>query len=213
MLARTSGLIAALLLLGCGDETEPSGRFDDGGGGHGGGLPTGGAGMGGAGAAGNAGGAGQGGGATGPQEVCVGTSLTVGDLTLLEGDAEFDGNGPIVTTTVELDATPTEVVIEACVQMRETQSDWSTGSRCDQLVVDVPNSGLAGITDFSAQYTDTDHEADNVFSEADEIDDPGKLIINLQCVGDTQGDDICETTNGDCSMCLFTLGCFDVLPP
>ena len=140
-------------------------------------------------------------------------TLTVADLTLTEGDDEFDGNGPVVTITVEATATPTNVVIEACVQMRETQSDWSTGSRCVQGTVEVPNGGLVSATSFSAEYTDTDHETDNVFNEATSLTPADELVVSAQCVGDTSGADICAETNGDCSMCLFTLGCFVVRQP
>jgi hypothetical protein len=158
-------------------------------------------------------GSGTGGSAPGQQTVCIDSGLTVGDLQLTEGDGEFDGNGPDVTTTVTAMATATTVTIEACVTMRETVSDFTTGSRCVQQTLDVANAGLLGDTSFEAKYTDTDHDSDNVLSEATSLDLADNLVKAVSCIGDTNGNDVCSATNGDCAMCLFSLGCFVIRTP
>jgi hypothetical protein len=215
-----TALAAIVVVLGaCGsDETPPDRDFGTSGqGGAGGASATSTIGSG-AGTASGQGGAsssssGSGGSTPGQQTLCIDDSLTVGDLQLTEGDSEFDGNGPEVTITVDLSATTTTVELEACVTMRETVSDFTTGSRCVKQTFDAPNAGLLGDTAFEAIYTDTDHELDNVFSEATSLDLADNLVKSVSCVGDTNSNDVCSSTNGDCAMCLLNLGCFVVREP
>jgi hypothetical protein len=203
-----------MVMSGCEEEEPERERFGSDGGTAGATSTT--SSGGGFGAGGQGGVAPTGGGGTGGAdtfvEVCVSDSMTVGNLQLTKGDGEFDGNGPVVTTTVGLTAYETLVVLEACVTMEETQSDWTTGERCETQSFQENNSGLLGDTDFMARYTDDDHEVDNVLGEATTLDEAPGLVIGVQCVGDTSGTDICSSTAGDCSMCLFNFGCFRLKP-
>ena len=147
------------------------------------------------------------------QTICVDQGVTVGDLVLTEGDAEFGSNGPHVTATVALTAMPGVVVIDSCVEMRETVSNWTTGSRCETLFVEVENAGLIGNPGYAAQYTDTDDAYDDVIAEAESIQGTTNLVTALFCMGDTAGNDICSATDGSCSLCSFSLGCFTIAKP
>ena len=182
-------------------------------------------GAGGAGGNGEAGSDGTGGTGSGPmggsggsqppqtQTVCLDQGVTVKNLLLTEGDAEFGGNGPQVTTSVSLTAMPGVVMIEACVEMRETVSNWTTGTGCETLFVDVENAGLVGDPWYLAQYTDTDTAYDDVLAEAVNIQGTSNLVTALSCMGDTAGNDICSATDGGCSLCSFSIGCFTIAKP
>jgi hypothetical protein len=199
--------------LGCGEETK-EGRFSDDDGAGGAATGQGGSGqVAGVGGAAGGGFGGFGGSPSTTQTVCANKSLTVGDLTLTDGDAEFNGHGPVVTTSVDVTRTAGSVVFEACVEMKETVSDWTTGTGCEKHTVNVANAGIVGSPAFFARYTDSDHEIDDVLSEADTLQNSGNLVINAQCLGDTDGNDICSSTTGGCSMCLFGLGCVQINKP
>jgi hypothetical protein len=145
--------------------------------------------------------------------VCLEGSLTVDNLTLTEGDAEFDGNGPVVRATVEVSATPQAVELTTCVKMTETVADFTTGERCVTGSVEVANAGLVVTPSFLAEYTDTDHEPDNVLDEATTLQNDDAIVGTLSCIGDTSGNDVCPETDGSCSMCIFSFGCVEVISP
>jgi len=161
-------------------------------------------------------GVGGGGAGGGPltETVCLDQIITVGDLVLMQGDAEFDGNGPSVTTTVGVTAAPHEVTLLLCADMSETASNWSAGHRCVEIITPVENAGLvAEPSNFYAHYTDTDSAEDAVMLEADMIEGTPDLVKGLWCMGDTSGDDVCAALDGSCSKCDFLLGCFTIVKP
>ncbi|MBN4050214.1 hypothetical protein JYT28_00500 [Desulfobulbus sp. AH-315-M07] len=208
--------LALSLTVGCSEEErETRDRFGSGGGGATQSSTVTSASQSGSGGLGDAGGLGGAGGSITPgtQEACFDTGVTVSDLMLTQGDPEFNGNGPVVNVTVELTATPTLLTVQACVDMKETKSDFTTAVGCAEVTLMVANAGVVSDTKFAAEYTDTDHDSDNVISEATSLDPAAGLVKSVQCVGDTAGNDICAATNSDCSMCLFNLGCVLVTEP
>ena len=215
----SSDLHASAEVSEFGDEPESGDRVEgsckptteSGAGGAGGGTAEGGTSS--VGGSSGIGGGGEGGGPV-TETICLDQIITVGDLVLTEGDAEFNGNGPSVITSVSVTAAPHEVTFVLCVDMKETASDWTTGAVCVQTTAPVENAGLvADPSYFYAQYIDTDSTWDDVLLEAASIDGTPDLVKGLWCMGDTSGDDVCAALDGSCSKCDFQLGCFTIVKP
>ena len=137
--------------------------------------------------------------------------VTIDDLTLLQGDPDFGGNGPKVDISVTLSRTASAVIATTCVTMAETVSDWTMGDRCVTTSVNAPNDGLVTAAQNTITYTDTDHDQDDAVAEASSSSYDPALILSATCQGDRFGDDVCS--GADCAYCEIVLGCVDVLAP
>lgn len=114
------------------------------------------------------------------------------------GDTDFNGNGPTVTINVTFSAAGSSVLVKGCVTMKETKSNYSSGSKCDTRTVSTPRA-VKSITSqpITVQYTDTNQAADAL---------NGALVG--ECVGDTAGPDICKDqpiSPQGCSGCTVTV--------
>jgi hypothetical protein len=104
------------------------------------------------------------------------------------GDADFDGNGPIVTTRVSLITTPQTVQATIFMQARETKSDWTeaSGSETFSLYTADPGwkiDGVHGEQFHTHSYIDSNHSTDS-FDRGS-----GGLVKRFEYVGDTDGDE------------------------
>jgi hypothetical protein len=147
------------------------------------------------------------GGGTKQVEHCFDTTLQLFPLSLTDGDGEFNGHGPSVTVTVDAEyEAPGSVRVTACVDMKETQSDWTTGHLCkhESYAID----GLIGVSEdaFEAGYVDHDHELDTL--ESSDVFDASPLVASVRCQGDHAGNDICSDSG--CARCQVELGCIQV---
>jgi hypothetical protein len=136
-------------------------------------------------------------------ELCVNQTIHIGDLNLIEGDAEFDGNGPEVQVDLNPVATSSGIDVNVHIKMRETQSDWTTGERSQTFsyagqIGSVVSPGL-GWT-----YTDDD-------TSDDALGGYEGMILSGKCSADTFGNDVCNGSN--CSWCEIEIGCFLVTAP
>jgi hypothetical protein len=136
-------------------------------------------------------------------ELCINQTLHIGDLNLIEGDAEFGGHGPDVQVDFNPVATGSGVDINVHVKMRETQSDWTTGERSQTFsyagqVGSVVSPGLGW------SYTDDDNSDDGLGPYEG-------MILSGKCSADTWGNDVCNGSN--CSWCEIEVGCVLVTAP
>ena len=104
------------------------------------------------------------------------------------GDGEYDGNGPGVTSTVNIYVDGNTIKAKVYMRARETKSDWSTaeGSGIFNIYTAPSNRRIIGIVSdkqTSANYTDSGHSED-FFEKGN-----GELIKRFAFVGDTDGDE------------------------
>jgi hypothetical protein len=151
------------------------------------------------------------GGESSTTQLCFSTVVTVNDLTLMQGDADFGAHGPIVDVSVTLSRTDSTVTANTCVTMTETVSDWTTATRCVPTTVNAPNTGLVTAEQNTIAYTDTDHSVDDAEAEASLTSYDPLLIESVKCEGDTFGNDACS--GPDCAYCEVTLGCVELHAP
>src|SRR5262245_58661695 len=104
-------------------------------------------------------------------------------LTLVKGDAEFNGHGPIVNIDITLGATPSSVEAHVCVKMTETVADWTTGERCKDVSVSGANLGLVTSEKHHVSYTDDDHDADDAIAEATSKTIDPAVVTKIECIG------------------------------
>ena len=141
------------------------------------------------------------------EDHCFGSAkISVFPLDLTEGDSEFEGHGPSVSVTVNAARDGGSIRVEACVDMKETQSDWTTGHACKTK--SFPVDGLLGLDPdpFEAGYVDSDHETDAL--ESSDVFDSSPLVEKVTCRGDRDGDDVCGDSG--CAGCDVQLGCIEV---
>ncbi|NUO53052.1 MAG: hypothetical protein HOV80_29750 [Polyangiaceae bacterium] len=136
-------------------------------------------------------------------ELCINQTLHIGDLNLIEGDAEFGGHGPDVQVDFNPVATSSGVDVNIHVKMRETQSDWTTGER-SQTFSFQGQVGSVVSPPLSWNYTDDDNSDDGLGGFEG-------LILSGKCSADTWGDDVCNGSN--CSWCEIEVGCIRVTAP
>lgn len=134
-------------------------------------------------------------------------ALSIHPLRLIEGDSEFNGHGPDVTVTVNFYRSTTYIRATAQVYMRETVSDWTTGTSApafgglpDAFRYTVSNSSFrtpsgvllsSGSVGAVIRYRDTNHGCDDA-SAAGVSGTGASYIRSVTCVGDTDGSDICD---------------------
>jgi hypothetical protein len=104
------------------------------------------------------------------------------------GDADFDGNGPNITTTVTLHMQPKRLSAELYMKAKETESDWTRAEGTKTFELYKPDPGwridaINGDTKFTHSYTDDDHSLDNYNFGA------GGPITRLVYRGDDDGAD------------------------
>jgi hypothetical protein len=107
----------------------------------------------------------------------------------VEGDREFDGNGPHVIVNVDLIVSNDKIECTVHMRARETQSDWSTaeGSQTTLIYEAVPGYFIQDVlipTSDSLDYTDSNHSTDYFPRGA------SGLVKSYEAYGDTNGDDI-----------------------
>jgi hypothetical protein len=124
------------------------------------------------------------------------TNFTIPETTLpqyypplVEGDREFDGNGPHVIVTVDLIISKNKIECTLYMRARETQSDWSTaeGSQTTLIYEAAPGYFIKDVlipTSDSLDYTDSNHDMDYFARGA------SGLVKAYSAFGDTDGDDI-----------------------
>lgn len=108
------------------------------------------------------------------------------------GDKDFKGNGPRVTTTASLEFRDgnRRMVVVLCMTAEETKKDHTTASGCsgDHTIFLAPSgecvSSVGGIGRFDEMhYTDTDHGFE-LFDGS-----PANYVAIWNIVGDDNGDD------------------------
>jgi hypothetical protein len=109
----------------------------------------------------------------------------------VRGDDEFDGNGPRMSTSVDLLVQPTRIDVRVAFRATETESDWSTAAKTEtRTAYNVDPqwkiTKVNGEHRLDHEFVDADHTI-NAFSF------PGGLVARLEYVGDTGGDDIGKT--------------------
>jgi hypothetical protein len=129
------------------------------------------------------------------------------------GDREYNDHGPVGEVNVTWLRTPSTVTVRACVTMTETRADWTTGSRCiDVVTINVRNSAVL-TPPFHLVYLDRDHGHDDAMARAHELT-RSDLVRRVTCVGDGPGLDICSDRSfesGDCSGCQIQLGTIEII--
>ncbi|NUO54799.1 MAG: hypothetical protein HOV80_38650 [Polyangiaceae bacterium] len=135
-------------------------------------------------------------------DVCLNTTLHVGDLSLVEGDAEFGGHGP----EVKLDIAPLvgpagKLQLIVHLSMKETQSDWSTGTNSETFNFNYPISEVLE-PGLGWTYVDTDTSDDPLAGWEN-------YLLSAVCSGDTFGNDI--GTGSSYSWCEIQVGCVTVV--
>lgn len=108
---------------------------------------------------------------------------------LVEGDAEFDGNGPFVYSQTRLIMNPQEISAEVYMRAAETTSDWTRAEskRIYHLVTAPPGwaitavAGIVGLRTDELAYTDN-NGVDDSFSGSG-------LVRRWVFTGDTSGDE------------------------
>jgi hypothetical protein len=108
---------------------------------------------------------------------------------LVEGDREFDGNGPHVIVNVDLVVSAAAIECTLYMRARETQSDWSTaeGSQRTLIYEAPPGYYIKDVlipTSDSLDYTDSNHSMDYFARGA------SGLVKSYTAYGDRSGDDI-----------------------
>lgn len=118
-----------------------------------------------------------------------------------QGDCDFDGHGPDVWMDAVLWMTSdrTRLVVNTHMKARETTSDWSTAEGNWQLVVwTAPSNAIIeatpAVTELHVYYRGTDHAYHTTVAN-----DLGFFYW----LGDTDGNDICNTTLDDTNMHFF----------
>ena len=105
------------------------------------------------------------------------------------GDREFAGNGPRVTTRVDLQRSPTALSVRVYMRARETRSDYTTAEGTETFPLFTPEPGweienIVGPASMDPHtYTD-DTETTDSFDRGS-----GGPVKRLDFVGDTSGDD------------------------
>jgi len=137
---------------------------------------------------------------------CVNQTIRVDNLDLVEGDREFDGNGPNVDVDVTAAPGVDGVVVTAAVKMKETVSNYSTATGKGTFV--IPTLSTVRTGPVHVHYTDHDKSQDDAIAEGTVTGNTGTqpAVKAVRCVGDTTGDDICS--GQDCAYCEIDLGCF-----
>ncbi len=115
--------------------------------------------------------------------------------TKIEGDCEFDGNGPEVSVRITLERRNgnQELWAKIYMQVRETTADWSTArsphGNWQVKLYSAPGDYEIGELqdDVSYSYTDTDHD----------YHDYEFWGGTIRTKGDTPGDDICSKLDDD----------------
>jgi hypothetical protein len=108
------------------------------------------------------------------------------------GDREFDGNGPDVDVTVSLSHTDNSVSALVTMSAVETESDWTTASGSETFTFNyAPKPGwkisqILSQAESAKQYRDDTH-GDDTFAGSGPV-------ANYTFVGDTDGDDVGETS-------------------
>ncbi len=106
---------------------------------------------------------------------------------LVRGDREFDGNGPIVNSSVNLINTGREVIARVHMYARETRSDYTTGSGSKDFVIyssdqDKTIEAIVTPTESSFSYIDNNHNMDEFAGSGP--------VRKFKFMGDTDGDDV-----------------------
>lgn len=103
----------------------------------------------------------------------------------VNGDREFDGNGPRVNVSARIDIRNTyEIWAQIWMRARETKSDWTeaVGSMNYMLYRhDRPITAIVSDTYSSLSYLDTNHQEDEFDLSLND------LVSKFVCVGDTGG--------------------------
>lgn len=112
---------------------------------------------------------------------------------LIEGDGEFDGNGPRIRISGTLSTTPKAVNLQLSMNAKETKRDWTEVNGTQQFTVFPAPSGfeiekVASVT--SGHFRETSRQ--NWDPENRSIG-TGGLFSNLKIVGDTSGSDAGKT--------------------
>jgi hypothetical protein len=112
------------------------------------------------------------------------------------GDAEFGGNGPDVTVSVNLTKAGNSVDARIYMRAIETKSDWTeaAGTITKQVYIAPPGWTLESIDsplNDSVHYVDTNIFPDNF--------NGGGPVAQFVITGDTEGDDAGRTTKADIS--------------
>ena len=106
---------------------------------------------------------------------------------LVRGDREFDGNGPIVNSSVNLINTGKELIARVYMNARETKSDYTTGSGTKDFVIftaDPDKTIEAIVTPAAASYSYIDNN-----HNMDEFTGSGP-VRKFKFMGDGSGDDV-----------------------
>lgn len=120
------------------------------------------------------------------------------------GDCEFGGHGPAVTcrATASISSDQRSVNLDVYMRAQETQADWTTaeGTQRYGLLTYGANAGIRvkeiyGPAAIQIDYTDTNHDVDSFL---------GSSFGTFSAVGDTDGNDVCNTT-GDYTHATFYL--------
>jgi serine/threonine protein kinase len=114
------------------------------------------------------------------------------------GDCDFGGHGPQVTLYAKIFTAESNTQLKAEVKMtaKETKSNWSyaEGAWRVHLYTAEPGWYIDRITSkpttVMANYTDSNYDWDLVKTD----------LCNFEVLGDTHGDDICDTTSDDTHM-------------
>lgn len=121
----------------------------------------------------------------------------------INGDREFDGNGPKVEANATLRVVDNrKVYVDMYLHERETKSDWTEcEGKWSELVYKAPNGWVISniITDMisTTSYTDIDHRLD-----IPEVSG-GRLVKKFEIMGDTRGLDVGNCTAGDAYLNVF----------
>lgn len=155
-------------------------------------------------------------------ETCVGGVCTCGpgcgkcidlpDLTLFPlnhvgGDTEFNGHGPFVTVQIVISNPQDGILsVEACINMIETEPNWTEGDLCVTELVPYAGGDIVGPKDFLVKYTDNNHAWDDAMSKASSlVQNPA--VLGVTCQGDLDNsNDLC------CAGCWVQMGCLMVNP-
>lgn len=130
-----------------------------------------------------------------PHDIDVGLASITYTPPRIEGDREFDGNGPAVFLRAEIAMGQNTVIGRVFMRARETEDDWTTAQGWSPWkVVFTPPPGvqiqnILSPTSTEISYVDRNHSVDQLI--------PGQsdLVNHFDVVGDSEGDDAGIQTN------------------
>ena len=130
-----------------------------------------------------------------PSPVVKTNTVIVGEIgpfwpTLIGGDCEFDGHGPLVTLKARLYVEANVLLCYVYMYARETESNWSTAEGSwDELLYIAPSGWRITYTGVHPDSCQTQY-----IDSKNNYDYTGCPGFAFRSIGDTVGEDICNTT-------------------